>query len=216
MPPTATLEQIKAYQRKVEKDKITPHHLPPCPRCNLESLFFKPHAYRERRFLVIVDMLVKAVFCSLVRFRCPDCGKTITRYPDFAIPHKHYTRQTIEGFSRLYVENDQKTYEDAVLTDDGVPERALSGRSLSPSSIHRWIGMLADLVIASEDALKKLLQEKPPGQLCRHCGPIQIPTKKYKTSNRRDCLLRCRWFFKIPSVFKKSVFTEFAITSVPT
>jgi hypothetical protein len=65
-------------------------------------------------------MLVKAVFCTLVRFRCTDCGKTITSYPDFAIPHKHYTRQTIESFSRAYVENDQKTSEDAVMTDDSV------------------------------------------------------------------------------------------------
>ena len=121
MPPTATYEDIKTYQHQVEKNKITPHGLAPCPRCNLESLFFKLHAYRERRFLVIVDMLVKAVFCTLVRFRCTDCGKTITSYPDFAIPHKHYTRQTIESFSRAYVENDQKTYEDAVMSDDGVP-----------------------------------------------------------------------------------------------
>jgi len=49
MPPTATLEDIKAYQRKVEKNKITPHSLPPCPRCNVDSSFFKLHAYRERR-----------------------------------------------------------------------------------------------------------------------------------------------------------------------
>jgi hypothetical protein len=196
MPPTATYEEIKAYQEQVEKNKITPHSLAPCPRCHLESLFFKLHAYRERRFLVIVDMLVKAVFCTLVRFRCTDCGKTITSYPDFAIPHKHYTRQTIEGFSRVYVENDQKTYQDAVMTDDAVPERAVSGRALSPSSIYRWIGTLAQLIIAHQDALKKSLQEKPAAQLCKPAGPIQISEKKYKTSNRRHCLLRCRWFFK--------------------
>ena len=91
MPLTATLEDIKAHQQKVEKNKIAPDDLGPCPRCHLESIFFKLHAYRERRFLVIVDLLVKAVFCTLVRFRCTDCGKTITSYPDFAIPHKHYT-----------------------------------------------------------------------------------------------------------------------------
>jgi len=214
MPPTATYEDIKTYQDQVEKNNITPHGLPPCPRCNLESLFFKLHAYRERRFLVIVDMLVKAVFCTLVRFRCTDCGKTITSYPDFAIPHKHYTRQTIESFSRVYVENDQKTYEDAVMSDDGVPERAVSGRTLAPSSIHRWICTLAELIRVYQDALKKALQEKPAAQLYRHPGLIQIPKKKYKTHKRRDCLLRCRWFFKIQAFFKKSDFTEFAITSV--
>ena len=214
MPPTATYEQIKAYQNRVEKNKITPHGLGACPRCHLESIFFKLHAYRERRFLVIVDLLVKAVFCTLVRFRCTGCGKTITSYPDFAIPHKHYTRQTIEGLSRAYVQNDQKTYQDAVVIDDAVPERPVSGRALAPSSVHRWISTLAALFIAHQQALKKSLQQSPAAQLGIHLGPIQIPEKKYKTSNRRYCLLRCRWFFKIQAVFKKSVFTEFAIKNL--
>jgi transposase-like protein len=213
MPLTATLEDIKAYQQKVEKDKISPHHLPPCSRCSVDSSYFKIHAYRQRRFLIIIEMLIKAAYCSLVRFICPGCGKTFTFYPDFTIPHKHYTRQTIESFSRAYVENDQKTYQDAVMTDDGVPERAVSGRMLAASSIHRWIGTLAELIRADQDALKKLLQEKLAAQLCRHFGPIQIPEKKYKTSHRRHCLLRCRWFFRIQAVLKNSAFTEFAIRS---
>jgi hypothetical protein len=126
MPPTATLEDIKAHQQRVEKNKITPDNLPRCPRCRVESAFFKIHGYRERRFLIIIEMFIKAAYCSLVRFGCPGCGKTFTHYPDFAIPHKHYTRQTIEGLSRAYVENDQKTYEDAVMTDEAVPERPVS------------------------------------------------------------------------------------------
>ena len=216
MPPTATLEDIKAHQQRVEKNKITPDNLPPCPRCSVESAFFKIHAYRERRFLIIIEMLINAVYCSLVRFGCPGCGKTFTHYPDFAIPHKHYTRQTIEGFSKSYVENDQKTYQDAVIIDDAVAERPVSGRALAPSSVHRWISTLAALFIAHQQALKKSLQQSPAAQLGIQLGPIQIPEKKYKTSNRRYCLLRCRWFFKIQAVFKKSVFTEFAITSVCT
>ena len=202
MPPTATLEAIKAHQQRVEKNKITPDNLPPCPRCSLESAFFKIHAYRERRFLIIIEMLIKAAYCSLVRFGCPGCGKTITHYPDFAIPHKHYSRQTIEGLSKAYVEDDQKSYEDVVMTDDGVAEREVSGRMLAPSSIHRWIGTLADLIKANEDGLKKSLQEKPSVQPCRQWVPIQIPEKKYKTYNRRQCLLRCQWFFRIRAVFK--------------
>ena len=100
------------------------------------------------------------------------------------------------------------------MTDDGVPEDPVSGRALAPSSIHRWICTLADLIKLYQDALKKSIQGKGAAQLFEHPGPIQIPEKKYKTYNRRDCLLRCRWFFKIQAVFKKSVFTEFAITSV--
>jgi hypothetical protein len=196
MPPTATYEQIKAYQNQVEKNKIKPNDLGSCPRCHLESIFFKLHAYRERRFLVIVDLLVKAIFCTLVRFRCTGCGKTITSYPDFAIPHKHYTRQTIEGLSRAYVENDQMTYQDAVMNDDAVPERPISGQALAPSSVHRWISTLAALIIAHQQALKKLLQQNPAVQLGTYLEPIQIPDKKYKTHSREHCLLWCRWFFK--------------------
>ena len=111
MPLTATHEEIKAYQEKVEKGKITSDGLDPCPRCNLEPEHFKIHAFRERRFLIIVQMLVEAVYATLVRFKCACCGKTFTFYPDFAIPHKHYTRQTVVKFSGSYIEDDQKTYQ---------------------------------------------------------------------------------------------------------
>ncbi len=106
MPPTATHEDIKAHQEKVEKDKIIPVNLPPCPRCKVESEFFKIHAYRERRFLIIVETLIKAVYCALVRFGCLGCGKTFTHYPEFAIPHKHYTQQSVTGFSARYTDSD--------------------------------------------------------------------------------------------------------------
>ena len=200
MPLSATHEAIKAYQEQVEKNEITPHGLPPCPRCKLASFFFKLHANRERRLLIIVEMFVKAVFCTLVRFRCPDCGKTITYYPDFVIPHKHYTRQSIESFSRAYVQDDQVTYEDAVNTDDGTPEYPVSGRTLAPSSIHRWISTLAELIIAHHDALKQSIHEKGAAQFFEGSDRRHLPGKKYKTHKRRDCLLRCRWFFETAAV----------------
>jgi hypothetical protein len=212
MPPTATYNDIRAYQDKVEKDKITPHSLPPCPRCQVESKFFKLHAYRERRFLIIVEVLVKAVFCTLVRFRCPDCGKTVTGYPDFAIAHKHYTRQSIEGFSRAYVQDDHKTYEDTVITDDGAPERPVSGQALSPSSVHRWISTVADLIRHYCDGMKKSLPKNSVTQSFEDL--IQIPERKYTTPKRRHRLLVCRWFFKTAAFLKKSDFTDVAITSV--
>ncbi len=198
MPLTTTIKDIKAYQEKVEKNKITPIDLPPCPRCSFESLSFKIHAYRERRFLVIVKMLVKAIFCTLVRFRCPNCGKTITNYPDFAIPHKHYTRQTIESFSRSYVDDDHKTYDDAVMTDEGMPERQDTGRSLSPSTIHRWITTLADLIMAYELSL----QNNCFSSLFKNLSQLIIPKRKYKTSKRKEILLKCRCFFRLESFLK--------------
>jgi hypothetical protein len=211
MPPTATLEAIKAHQQRVEKNKITPDHLPPCPRCSVESAFFKIHGYRERRFLIIIEMLIKAAYCSLVRFGCPGCGKTFTHYPDFAIPHKHYTRQTIEGLSRAYVENDQKTYEEAVMTDEAVPERVVSGQGLAASSVHRWIGTLAELIRVNHNALKKTFLQQQAD-----IGSIQVAENKYKTRSRKDCLQRCRYFFNTAVLLREPDFTEFAITSVST
>ena len=214
MPPTATLEDIKAHQRKVEKDKITPDSLPPCPRCRVESSFFKLHAYRERRFLIVIEMFIKATYCSLVRFICPGCGKTFTHYPDFAIPHKHYTRPTIMGFSAGYVEADDMTYQQAVMVDSTVPGYPQKDATLAPSTIHRWITTLGQFTGTCRTALTLLLQENPTSSICRDLARLIVPSRKYKTEQRKIQLIRCRQlvivegFFQ--AVFKRSIFTKLA------
>jgi hypothetical protein len=215
MPPTATLEDIKAYQQKVEKDKITPYNLPPCPRCSVESEFFKIHAYRERRFLIIIEMLIKAAYCSLVRFRCPGCDKTFTNYPDFAIPHKHYTRPSITGFSANYVESDEMTYQQAVMVDNSAPGYPQNDATLAPSTIHRWITTLSRFTKTCRTALILLLQENPVSSICRDLARLIIPQRKYKTNQRKKQLSGCRQlvvieaFFQV--TFKTSIFTKLAI-----
>ena len=217
MPPTATLEDIKAYQEKVQKDKITPHNLPPCPRCSVDSSFFKVHAYRERRFLIIVEMLVKAAFCSLIRFQCPGCGKTFTFYPDFAIPHKHYTRQSLMGFAANYLESDDMTYQQAVMVDNSAPGYPQTDSTLAPSTIHRWITTLCRLTRTCRTALLLLLQENPASSICRDLAGIIIPQRKFKTRRRKKQLIRCRQLILIEAVFKAafstSIFTKLATRS---
>ena len=214
MPPTATLEAIKAYQEKVQKDKITPHSLPPCPRCRVDSIFFKLHAYRERRFLIIVETLVKAAFCSLVRFRCPGCGKSFTSYPDFAIPHKHYTRQSLMGFAANYLESDDMTYQQAIMVEDSAPGYPQSDSTLAPSTIHRWITTLSCLIKTCRTALLLLLQENPVSSICRDLAGIVIPHRKFRTYQRKTELIRCRQLIIIEAVFKaafnSSIFTKLA------
>ena len=214
MPPTATLEDIKAYQQKVEKDKITPHNLPPCPRCSVDSSFFKIHAYRERRFLIIVEMLIKAAFCSLIRFRCPGCGKTFTFYPDFAIPHKHYTRQSLMGFAANYLEYDDMTYQQAVMVDNSAPGYPQTERTLAPTTIHRWITTLGRLTKTCRTALSLLLQENPISSICRDLARIIIPKRKFKTNHRKKQLVGCRQLLMIETIFKAtfntSIFTKLA------
>ena len=217
MPLTTTLEQIKAHQLNVEKDKITPHNLPACLCCGVDSALFKLHAFRERRFLVIVEMLIQAAFCTLVRFRCIGCGKTFTDYPDFAIPHKHYTRPTIMGFAGAYVESEKMTYEKALMTEDGVPEYPESGRTLSASTIHRWITSVGGLAKTRQKALALLLQKNPISSVCRDLAQVIIPIRKYKTPRRKTLLLDCFHLLIVQTLFKaafqNSIFTKLAIGS---
>ncbi|MEX1347889.1 MAG: DUF6431 domain-containing protein [Desulfobacterales bacterium] len=214
MPPTATLEDVKAYQLKVEKDKITPHNLPPCPRCRVDSSFFKIHAYRERRFLIIIEMLIKAAYCSLVRFICPGCGKTFTDYPDFAIPHKHYTRPSITGFSASYLESDDTTYPQAVMVDNSTPGYPQNDATLAPSTIHRWITTLSRFTQTCRKALILLLQENPVSSICRDLARLIIPQRKYKTNQRKKQLFGCRQLVIIEAffqaTFRTSIFTKLA------
>jgi hypothetical protein len=217
MPPTATLEDIKAYQEKVQKDKVTPHRLPPCPRCSVDSSFFKVHSYRERRFLIIVEMLIKTVFCSLIRFRCPGCGKSFTSYPDFAIPHKHYTRQSLMGFAANYLESNDMTYQQAVMVDGSAPGYPQSDSTLAPSTIHRWTTTLSRLIKTCRTALLLLLQENPASSICRDLVRIVIPHRKFRTHQRKRQLISCRQLIIIEAVFKAafntSIFTKLATRS---
>ena len=217
MPPTATVEAIKAHQQKVEKDKITPDNLPPCSRCRVDSSFFKIHAYRERRFLIIIEMLIKAALCTLVRFKCPGCGKTFTDYPDFAIPHKHYTRQSVVGFSLNYHKSDDMTYQQTVMVDNSTPGYPQSDSTLAPSTIHRWITTLGCFAQTCRTSLWLLMQENPASSICRDLARLIIPKRKYKTDRRKKYLIGCRQLLIIEgcfqATFNTSIFTKLATRS---
>jgi hypothetical protein len=216
MPPTATLEDIKAHQLKIEKGKIRPDNLPPCPRCSVESEFFKIHAYRERRFLIIIEMLIKAAYCSLLRFKCPGCGKTFTHYPDFAIPQKHYTRPTITEFSARYLNSEDITYRQALMVDDSVPGYPQNDATLAPTTIHRWITTLSRFIQTCRTALTLLLQENPVSSICRNLARVVIPQRKYKTKQRKKQLINCQQLMIVEAffqaTFKTSIFTKLAIS----
>ena len=212
---SATPEAIKAYQEELEKNKIKPDKLPPCPRCLVKSTFFKEHAYRDRKFLVIVDFLVKTILSALLRFKCPGCGKTFTYYPDFALPHKHYTRQTFTYFSRTYVQDPDKTYQKAIMVNNSAPGYPDDQQTLAPSTIHRFITTLSSLKTCSQKALELILQENPASDICRKLAAVTVPGKKYKAVARKNILVQCLKFFLVEGVFrqafKTSIFTKLAI-----
>lgn len=215
MTLTATIEDIKAYLRKSEKGEITPDSLPPCERCAVEARHFKIHAYRERRFLIIVNMAVQAAHCPLTRFACPGCGKTITLYPDFAIPHKHYTRQAIMHFAKTYVASDV-TYQQALICENSVPGYTDGEKTLAPSTIHRWLTTLSRLRNTTRKAMSMILQKDPRTAICRDLAQWIVPLRKYRTEFRRGCLHNCFQLIAIEALFKAlfgfSIFTKLAIS----
>lgn len=192
MTLTATIEDIKAYLDKVEKNEITPETLPACIICGLAARHFKLHAYQERRFLIIVDMKVQLKEAPLVRFRCPGCNKTVCFYPDFALPHKHYTRQSIMAFAERYIASDTATYQQAVWIEQEQRDPGYeSGESLLPSTIHRWITYLSSLAHTARKALNLICQDDPATTACRVIAQLRIARRKFRSRARKQRLLAC-------------------------
>jgi hypothetical protein len=159
-------------------------------------------------------MFIEAVLSTLVRFKCPGCGKTFTYYPDFAIPHKHYTRPSIVGFASAYVDSEETTYEQAVMVDLSVPGYPESLKTLASSTLHRWITTLSRLGATAQKALDLVLQENPSSSVCRDLAQLSIPRRKYRNSARKERLLSCRRFLLTEAFFQAlfgtSIFTKLA------
>jgi hypothetical protein len=159
-------------------------------------------------------MLIKAAYCSLVRFKCPGCGKTFTFYPDFAIPHKHYTRPTIIRFAGTYTESDPMTYQQAAMVDNSTPGYAHNDGTLAPSTIHRWITTLARFIHICRTALILFLQQNPVSSICGNLARLVIGQRKYRTTQRKKQLTACRHLMIIEAFFqasfKTSIFTKLA------
>jgi hypothetical protein len=211
------MEDIKAYLEKVEKNEITPEGLPDCPRCALEAHYFKLHGYRERRFLIIEDMQVQSQNAPLLRFRCPGCNKTVSFYPDFALPYKHYTRQSIMAFAERYVVSDTATYQETLWIKDEQSEPGYaSGESLAPSTIHRWITSLSAMTNTARKALNLICQEAPATTACRVLGQLKIAGRKFRSQARKERLLDCFRLLTVEAFFMAtfhlSIFTKLAIS----
>jgi hypothetical protein len=155
-------------------------------------------------------MIVTSVWCALIRFKCPGCRKSFTFYPDFALPRKHYTRQTIMGFAENYVAREQSSYQKA----GSWPEYPDGHRSLAPSTVHRWVTSLCQLKQTARTALELIHQQEPATSASRVLARLDIPGSKYRSRLRRDQLLACLRLVVVETFFKQlfglSIFTRLA------
>ena len=146
----ATVEQIEEYTEKVKNKQVICNLPPPCSNCNETADSFKPHETRDRQFYVVVDNMVNVVSGLLIRWECPKCGKTFTDYPDFILPYKCYTLQTIIEYTKMYVEDDTTTYRKIIQQNSvGYPD---SENQMEYSTIHKWISTIGSFT----DIIKKL------------------------------------------------------------
>lgn len=208
---SATPEQIEEYNEKVRKNQVK-CPLPLCECCKTKADDFKRHETRQRKFYVIVDDMVKVIIGLLIRWKCPNCNKTFTGYPDFAIPYKRYTVPTIKKYCSLYTENHQDTYREVIIKNTvGYPD---SDHQLSHTTIHRWITTFGNYSKIIRTAQDLCLQAEPESDICRELASLSIPIKKYRTEARKIILQRCRQLLKIEvkfwSIFNVSIFPNLA------
>jgi hypothetical protein len=140
----------------------------------------------------------------------------MTYYPDFALPHKHYTRQSIMSHAGAYVESETSTYGQSTMADNELSVYPDSDKALAPSTIHRWVTTLGGFTNTCQKALSLILQQNPVSSICRDLAQLNISRRKYRTQQRKICLLGSLRLVIIEALFsdtfKISIFTKLAIS----
>ncbi len=147
------LRAIVASSTNVRRRPIT-CSMKNCPHCDhaaIRSESFKLHGFRRRVFLVIVQRYVHKVHSRVPRWRCPECRRTFTEYPTFAVCHKRYTLTQIANRVFHYLTDVRASYRNCVRWagqlifhggEQAGPEKSsssLSDTTLAHVSLFNWI-----------------------------------------------------------------------------
>lgn len=147
---------------------------------------------------------VYALRFLLTRWKCCQCGKTITHYPPGVLSHKRFLLDTILPACERYLQKDQTTYSD-VVKERGVTivyagtvvatmESTESKKAheklaplLWPSTPWRWMSTLAKLWKGLKPAWARLQAEMD----CVNLAPWRVAPRKYRSEPRRQELVAC-------------------------
>lgn len=212
------IEKIKAHEKEVQTRQL-PDDLEICPKCGASSRHFKLHASRARLFLVIVDFLVKEIRSILGRWKCALCLRTSTYYPDYAIPYKRYTKNTILELSKKYIEEKYSTYESVVQNDmativyDSKNNSSKYECRLRSTTLWWWLSSIGSMHLLINKAFSLIRQKDPLSKVFREIQAIN--PRKYRSNKRKNLLQGCMEVLNIEDecrrLFSKSVFPHFAI-----
>jgi len=211
---SATIKQIREYTKQIRSNQVK-CNLPSCRNCETSSKYFKRHQARQRQFYVISENIIRIILGLLIRWKCPVCGKTLTDYPEFAVPYKRYTVPTIRRYAGLYTENEQASYRIIIIKSSiGYPD---SEKQLSHTTVHRWITGLGGFSKTLAKAQELYLQAKPQSGIIRELASISIPSEKYRTKYRKSIFQKCQHLLRMEleffAIFRTSIFTRLATQS---
>ena len=228
---TPTIAEIQQWANDIIDESSTSGQIG-CPHCKADPSYTKKHGTRPRQYILIIDKCSTAIHSQIARCRCTHCKKSFTVYPPFALPYKRYTSATIIEAMDGYVEAEPRSNESTAAamstryceTDqygNADPETIVkSGRdktdekSLSGSSIFRWVLFLGSLVVTQEKATDLIVMSDPNSTVFRETFPIA--SRKYRSKEKCTLLKRClKTIFvntEFQRIFKRSLFPDFAIT----
>ncbi len=192
---SATIKQIEQHTALVRGNRVV-CGLPECPKCRFSPHLFKPHERKPRQFYVIVDQWVITVMGLLMRWKCPDCKKTATDYPDFSLPYKRYTVPTVLDYCERYVTDSTNSYRQLVnecplvyqpRSDSEVPYAQM----MEHSTIYRWVTTLGGYSKIVRTATDLINQADPNTTIHRDMANLSIASKKYTSEKRKKRLVEC-------------------------
>lgn len=220
-------EEILNYTQQV-KNGTYPCPFTECPDCKEVPHGFSRHDCRSRLFYCTVEGgMVRRVKSLITRWKCPLCGSASIAYPDFALPNKRYVKKTIFEKCTTYLEDDLPedkkpvSYEKAVEDHDNnrpifyhsEETEPYDDRSLSPSTLHRWISTLSSFSKTCRRALQLIKQKSSTSPIFRTILPVA--RRKYRSTKRKKALESCLRLLQVKREFEKifnaSIFPNFAI-----
>jgi hypothetical protein len=212
------IEAIQRHTEAVERRENRPT-CNRCPQCHEEPETFQLHDRRKRIFLVVVARTVRRVLSLVSRWKCPCCKVSFTFYPPFALPHKRYVKDAVFGLARAYLERDELSYRSAVevehmpvFYEEPGSEAPIDERSLSHSTLHRWLPFLSLLVATLAEALRLVRGRSASGDLFRRI--LAVASRKYRSDERRKVLERALRLLasdaEFHALFGRSIFPDLA------
>ena len=215
------IKKIETHEKEIQAREL-PEDLEVCPKCGGFSRSFKLHESRARLFLVIVDFLVKEIWSILGRWECPLCHCTSTYYPDYAIPFKRYTKDTILELSKKYVQEEDSTYESVVQNDNGTIiydskiNRSKYESRLRGTTVWWWLSYIGSMHQLISKAFSLIIKKDPSSKVFRENQPVN--PKKYRSNERKNLLQQCIGFLNAEEEFRRlfsnSIFPHFAQQAV--